>query len=117
MPTLECDRAGNYPQENRVTLSLIFPDDSRFAKRAGAMIIWPILWITAIFAMVISVIVVAVAESKARRRAAEVVRQQQAALQQSQMDSGMSMSGDDGMGGDMGMGGGQGSFDIFDGMK
>lgn len=81
------------------------------------MIIWPILWLSAIFAMIVSIIAVSVAEGKARRRAAEVARQQQAALQQSQMDSGASMTDDNGMGGDMGFGGSQGSFDVFEGLK
>lgn len=82
------------------------------------MIIWPILWLTAIFAMIVSVIAVSVAESKARRRAAEVVRQQQAAMQQAQMESGASMTADDGMGGDMGgFGAPQENFDAFDGFK
>jgi hypothetical protein len=81
------------------------------------MIIWPILWLTAIFAMIVSIIGVSLAEAKARRRAAEVVRQQQAAMQQSQMDAGGSMTADDGMGGDMGFGASQGSFDVFDGLK
>lgn len=81
------------------------------------MIIWPILWLSAIFAMIVSIIAVSVAEGKARRRAAEVVRQQQAAMQQSQMDSGGSMTDDNGMGGDMGFGGAQGSFDVFEGLK
>lgn len=81
------------------------------------MIIWPILWLTAIFAMIVSIIAVSMAEAKARRRAAEVVRQQQAAMQQSQMEASGSMSGDDGMGGDMGFGNSQGSFDVFEGLK
>jgi|GEM_PF-2143185 len=87
------------------------------------MIIWPILWLSAIFAMIVSIIAVSVTEAKARRKAAEVVRQQQAALQQSQMAASGPMTSDDGMGGgegfgnDMGFGNSQANFDVFEEMK
>ncbi len=80
------------------------------------MIVWPILWILAFVAMVIATIVVAVAEGKARRRQAEVVRQQQAALQQAAMGDSSNMGEaaaiDDGFGVP-----GQGDFANFDDFK
>lgn len=75
------------------------------------MIVWPILWILAMVAMVLATIVVAMGEAKARRKAAEVVRQQQAALQQSAAEGSPEMGQQDEMG--VGASSDFGGFDDF----